>query len=327
MPDPITSRFSEESTADEVLAGIDLTGKTAIVTGASSGTGIATARSLASAGAEVTMAVRNVAAGEQVAEEIARDRGVPKPRVEQIDLLSLRSVAAFAERWGDRPLDMLINNAGLMAVPFELTEDGFESQMAVNFFGPFLLSKLLAPNLIAASKVHNRPSRVVIVSAAYHCASDIHIDDLNYANRPYEKFNGYAHAKTAANLLAVGFTRRFANKGVTANALTPGAVQTNLGRHVTIQDAIDMGWLKEDGSVTEGVMKNIDQGAATSVWVATAPELDGIGGRYFEDCHQARRWDAANPIKGVTGYSLDPVRADKLWDMAERLVAEALARR
>src|ERR1700761_2073492 len=219
MSGPITSRFTEESSADEVLAGIDLTGMTAIVTGASSGTGIATARSLASAGAEVTMAVRNVAAGEKVAEEIARDRGVPKPRVEEIDLLSLRSVRAFAERWGDRPLSMLINNAGLMAVPFALTEDGFESQMAVNFFGPFLLSKLLAPNLIAAA-----PSRVVIVSAAYHCASDIHIDDLNYANRPYEKFNGYGHAKTAANLLAVGFTRRFADKGVTANALTPGAV-------------------------------------------------------------------------------------------------------
>jgi len=320
MPDPITSRFTEESTADDVLEGIDLTGKTAIVTGASSGTGIATARSLASAGAEVTMAVRNVAAGEQVAEEIARDRGVPKPRVEQIDLQSMRSVADFARRWSDRPLNMLINNAGLMAVPFELTEDGFESQMAVNFFGPFLLSTLLAPNLIAGA-----PSRVVIVSAAYHCASDIHIDDLNYANRPYEKFNGYGHAKTAANLLAVGFNRRFAGLGVTANALTPGAVQTNLGRHVTIQDAIDMGWLKEDGSVTEGVMKNIDQGAATSVWVATAPELDGIGGRYFEDCHQARRWDAANPIKGVTDYSLDPVRADRLWEAAERLTGVALA--
>jgi NAD(P)-dependent dehydrogenase (short-subunit alcohol dehydrogenase family) len=322
MSDPITSRFTEESTADEVLEGLDLTGKTAIVTGASSGTGIATARSLASAGAEVTMAVRNVAAGEQVAEAIARERGVPKPRVEHIDLLSLRSVADFAKRWGDRPVNMLINNAGLMAVPFELTEDGFESQMAVNFFGPFLLSKLLAPNLIAAA-----PARVVIVSAAYHCASDIHIGDLNYANRPYEKFNGYGHAKTAANLLAVGFTRRFADKGVTANALTPGAVQTNLGRHVTVQDAIDMGWLKEDGSVTEGLMKTIDQGAATSVWVATAPELAGIGGRYFEDCQQARRWDAANPIKGVTDYSLDPVRADRLWEVADGLIAEALARR
>lgn len=320
MPAPITSRFTEASTADEVLEGIDLTGKTAIVTGASSGTGIATARSLAAAGAEVTMAVRNVAAGEQVAEEIARERGVPKPRVEQIDLTSLRSVRAFAERWGDRPLNMLINNAGLMAVPFELTEDGFESQMAVNFFGPFLLSTLLAPNLVAGA-----PSRVVIVSAAYHCASDIHIDDLNYANRPYEKFNGYGHAKTAANLLAVGFNRRFASKGVTANALTPGAVQTNLGRHVTVQDAIDMGWLKEDGSVTEGMMKNIDQGAATSVWVATAPELDGVGGLYFEDCHQARRWDAANPIKGVTDYSLDPVRADRLWEVTEGLIHKALA--
>jgi NAD(P)-dependent dehydrogenase (short-subunit alcohol dehydrogenase family) len=318
----IRSRFTEESTADEVLTGIDLRGKTAIVTGASSGTGIATARSLASAGAEVTMAVRNVAAGREVAESIARDRGLPAPRVEQLDLLSLRSVRAFAKRWGDRPLDMLINNAGLMAVPFELTEDGFESQMAVNFFGPFLLSTSLAPNLIAAA-----PSRVVVVSAASHCTSDIHLDDLNYAKRPYERFDGYAHAKTAANLFTVGFNRKFAAKGVTCNALTPGAVQTNLGRHVTIQDAVDMGWLRDDGSVTEGLMKTIDQGAATSVWVATAPELNGIGGLYFEDCQQARDWDAANPIKGVTGYSLDPVNADRLWEIAERLIAEALGRR
>ena len=210
-----------------------------------------------------------------------------------------------------------------MAVPFELTEDGFESQMAVNFFGPFLLSTSLAPNLIAAA----RRRGVVVVSAASHCTSDIHLDDLNYARRPYDRFDGYAHAKTAANLFTVGFNRKFAGLGVTCNALTPGAVQTNLGRHVTVQDAIDMGWLKDDGSVTEGVMKNIDQGAATSVWVATAPELDGIGGRYFEDCQQARDWEAANPIKGVTDYSLDPVRADRLWDVAERLVGEALARR
>jgi NAD(P)-dependent dehydrogenase (short-subunit alcohol dehydrogenase family) len=304
-----------------VLAGVDLTGKTAIVTGSSSGVGIATARALAAAGAEVTMAVRNVAAGEAVARAIAETAGVTAPRVEHIDLLSLASVAAFAKRWGDRPLDILINNAGLMGVPFELTEDGFESQMAVNFFSPFLLCTLLAPNLIAAA-----PSRVVIVSSGSHCTSDIHLDDLNFANRPYDRFDGYAHAKTAANLLTVGFNRRFADKGVTCNALTPGAVQTNLGRHVTIQDAIDMGWLKADGSTVEGIMKTIDQGAATSVWVATAPELAGIGGRYFEDCQQARAFDPQNPIKGVTDYSLDPVNADRLWEISETLVADALWR-
>ncbi len=325
--DPIRSRFTELNTASDVLAGIDLSGKTAIVTGASSGVGIATARALAAAGAEVTMAVRNVAAGEAVAREIAETMGVKAPRVEKIDLLSLASVKAFAERWGaehgdGRPLDMLINNAGLMGVPFELTEDGFESQMAVNFFSPFVLSTLLAPNLIAAA-----PSRVVIVSSGSHCTSDIHLDDLNFARRPYERFDGYAHAKTAANLLAVGFNRRFAAKGVTCNAVTPGAVQTNLGRHVTIQDAVDMGWLNADGSTVEGIMKNIDQGAATSVWAATAPELAGVGGLYLEDCQQARRFDPENPIKGVTDYSLDPVSADRLWEIAERLVGKALARR
>jgi NAD(P)-dependent dehydrogenase (short-subunit alcohol dehydrogenase family) len=315
----IKSRFTEASTASEVLESVDLSGKTAIVTGASSGVGIATARALAAAGAHVTMAVRNIAAGDAVAEEIAQGAGVPKPDVAFLDLLSLKSVAVFADRWGDRPLDMLINNAGLMASPFTLTDDGFESQMAVNYFSPFLLATLLAPNLIAAA-----PSRLVIVSSGAHCTSDIHLDDLNFAGRPYDRFDGYAHSKTAANLLAVAFNRRFADKGVTANALTPGAVQTNLGRHVTVQDAIAMGWLKEEGVVAEGLMKNIDQGAATSVWVATAPELAGIGGRYFEDCQQARPWDPANPIKGVTAYSLDPVSADRLWEITEELIAKAL---
>jgi NAD(P)-dependent dehydrogenase (short-subunit alcohol dehydrogenase family) len=315
----IRSHFTEASTASEVLEGVDLTGKTAIVTGASSGVGIATARALAKAGASVTMAVRNVAAGEAVAAEIARDCGVAKPRVERVDLLRLTSVAAFAERWGGRPLDILINNAGLMAAPFALTADGFESQMAVNYFSPYLLTTMLVPNLIAAA-----PSRVVIVSSGAHCASDIHLDDLNYARRPYDRFAAYGHAKTAANLFAVAFTRRFATKGVTANALTPGAVSTNLGRHVTVQDAIDKGWLKEDGTAAEGMMKDIDQGAATSVWVATAPELDGIGGLYFEDCQQARPWDAANPIKGVTDYSLDPINADLLWEVSDELIADAL---
>jgi NAD(P)-dependent dehydrogenase (short-subunit alcohol dehydrogenase family) len=315
----IRSRFTEASTASEVLEGVDLTGKTAIVTGASSGVGVATAKALAKAGAEVTLAVRDVAGGEKAAAEIVKELGLAKLRVERIDLLRLTSVAAFARRWGKRPLDILINNAGLMAPPLTLTEDGFESQMAVNYFGHYLLTTMLAPNLVAAA-----PSRVVMVSAAAHSQSDIHLDDLNYSSRPYDRFVAYGHAKTAVNLFAVGFTRKFGAKGVTANAVTPGAVQSDLGRHVTIQDAIDQGWLKEDGSVTEGLMKTIDQGAATSVWVATAPELEGIGGLYFEDCQQARDWDPANPIKGVAAYSLDPASADKLWDITEEMVADAL---
>jgi NAD(P)-dependent dehydrogenase (short-subunit alcohol dehydrogenase family) len=312
---PIRSRFGEEATADEVLAGVDLTGKTAIVTGATSGVGLAAARALASAGAEVTLAVRDIAAGEAVARRIEEERGVPPPGVERLELLSQASVRDFARRWGSRPLNILINNAGLMAPPFELTEDGFESQMAVNYFGPFTLTTLLAENLVAGA-----PARVVMVSAATHGANPIHLDDLNYASRPYDKFDGYGHAKSAANLFAVGFTRRYGARGVTANAMTPGAVVTNLGRHVTVQDAIDLGWLKPDGSVTEGIMKTIDQGAATPVWLATAPELDGIGGRYFEDCQQARDWDSENPIKGVAAHSLDPDTADRLWTITERLV-------
>ena len=318
MTAPIRSRFGEDATADEVLAGIDLSGKIAIVTGATSGVGLACARSLAGAGAEVTLAVRDIAAGAEMARRIAAERAVAEPRVERLELLSQASVRDFARRWGSRPLNILINNAGLMAPPFQLTEDGFEAQMAVNYFGPFTLTTLLAENLVVGA-----PARVVMVSAATHGANPIHLDDLNYANRPYDRFRGYGHAKTAANLFAVGFTRRYGDRGVTANAMTPGAVTTNLGRHVTVQDAIDLGWLKPDGSVTEGIMKTIDQGAATPVWLATAPELGGIGGRYFEDCQQARDWDSENPIKGAATHSLDPETADRLWEITERLVSAA----
>lgn len=321
MTSPIRSRFTEESTADEVLAGIDLTGKTAIVTGATSGVGLATASALAGAGAEVTLAVRDTAAGAAVAADIASDRRVQAPRVEALDLLSMASVADFAIRWGARPLDILINNAGLMGPQFALTADGFESQMAVNYFGPFLLTRLLAPNLIAGA-----PSRVVIVSAATHGANPIRLEDLNYAKRAYDRFRAYGHAKSAANLLAVAVTRRYGGQGVTANAMTPGAVRTNLGRHVTVQDAIDLGWLKPDGSVTEGIMKDPEQGAATAVWLAAAPELEGVGGLYFEDCQQARDWDADNPIKGVAAHSLDPETAERLWDISKRLTRTALGR-
>jgi NAD(P)-dependent dehydrogenase (short-subunit alcohol dehydrogenase family) len=248
-----------------------------------------------------------------VAEEIAQAGG--RAAVEVLDLLSLASVRAFARRWGERPVHILINNAGLMGPPYELSEDGFESQMAVNFFGPFLLTRLLAPNLAAAA-----PARVVILSSGSHHMSDVDLDDPHYRRRPYEKFAAYGQSKTAANLLAVAFNRRFASQGVTANAVTPGAVVTNLGRHVTQQDAIDLGWLRPDGTVPDMIFKTPEQGAATSVWAAVAPELEGVGGLYLEDCQVAPFWSAAKPLKGVKAYSLDHERADRLWRWAEDLV-------
>jgi NAD(P)-dependent dehydrogenase (short-subunit alcohol dehydrogenase family) len=302
-------------TADEVLSGHDLSGRTVIVTGASSGVGIAIASALAGAGAEVTLAVRDPDAGEAVALEIATQRNVAAPRVEHVDLLSMQSVRAFAERWGERPLDMLINNAGLMAPPLTRTADGFESQMAVNYFAPFLLTTLLLPALEAAA-----PARVVIVSSGSHHLAKLSLDDLNYERREYDKFEAYGHSKLCANLLAVEFSRRHAPK-VTMNAVTPGGVTTNLGRHVTFEDAVKLGWVNEDGSLPQGAMKTPEQGAATPVWAAVAPELEGRGGLYLEDCAVAPMWAPPTPPGwAVTAESLDPQAAAALWAIAEPMI-------
>ena len=307
-------------TADDILRGIDLTGRTAIVTGASSGVGSAIASALAGAGAQVTLAVRDVAAGERVAGEIAAARGVPAPKVEAINLLSLASVRAFAARWGEQPLDFLVNNAGVMGCPFSRTEDGFESQMAVNYFAPFLLSELLLPNIAA------RHGRVVIVSSGSHHLAELRLDDLHYERREYEKFEAYGHSKLCANLLAVGYSDRHADTGVTMNAVTPGGVATNLGRHATFEDAVRLGWVNADGTLPQGRMKTPDEGAATPVWAAVAPELEGQGGLYLEDCAVAPVWAPPMPSGwGVAAASIDPAAARQLWDVAFPMIMETAA--
>lgn len=316
-----TDDSADLPTADDVLRGMDLSGRTAIVTGASSGVGIAIASALAGAGAKVTLAVRDMADGECVAAAIAAERGLAQaPEVEAIDLLSMASVRDFAARWGDRPLDLLINNAGLMAPPLTRTADGFESQMAVNYFAPFLLSELLLPHLAA------RKGRVVILSSGSHHLAELRIDDLNYERRAYDRFEGYGHAKLCANLLAVEYSRRHAADGVTMNACTPGGVATNLGRHATFEDAVRLGWVNEDGTLPQGRMKTAEEGAATPVWAATAPELEGKGGLYLEDCAIAPLWSPPMPPGwGVSAASLDPDAARRLWDVAEPLILERCA--
>ncbi len=307
-------------TADDVLARHDVTGKRAIVTGASSGVGVAIASALAGAGMQVTLAVRDVAAGEQAATLIAQDRNVARPAVAHVDLLSMASVRAFAQGWGEAPLDLLINNAGLMGPPLSWTQDGFESQMAVNYFAPFLLSELLVPALRAAA-----PARVVTVSSGSHHLSALRLDDLNYRSRVYDKFEAYGHAKLCANLLAVEFTRRHSAEGVTMNVVTPGGVATNLGRHVTFEDAVRLGWVREDGSLPQGRMRTPEEGASSPVWAAVAPELEGRGGLYIEDCEPAPFWSPPTPEGwGVARASLDPVDARSLWDAAWPLLEETL---
>jgi NAD(P)-dependent dehydrogenase (short-subunit alcohol dehydrogenase family) len=310
----IATPFDAQSTAAEVVAGIDLSGARAVVTGAASGIGVETARALAGAGAELTLAVRDTAAGERTAADIAAGTGGPTPRVERLDLADPASVDAFVARW-DGPLHLLVNNAGVMAIR-ELTRngDGHEMQFATNHLGHFALAVGLHEALAAAGT-----ARIVSVSSSGHLRSPVVFDDIDYAFRDYDPFGAYGQSKTANVLFAVGATERWGRDGITANALMPGGIATNLQRHM------DPGYIERRIAESGGRLrlKTAEQGAATSVLLATSPLLDGIGGRYFEDCNEApvvheRAGDGAPT--GVAAYALDPEGADRLWDVSERLL-------
>lgn len=314
MAERITSEFGARTTAREVAEGHDLNGVTVIVTGGASGIGVETARALAEAGATVTLAVRNAEAGEAAAADIGKT-APGKVSVGRLDLSDLSSVAAFASAWGDQPLDILINNAGVMACPLSYTAQDLEMQIGTNHFGHYLLTMLLARGLMNAAE-EGRASRVVSLSSIGHRRSGIHFEDIHYRQRPYDKWEAYGQAKTANALFAVGFHDRFADLGVTANAVMPGGIRTPLQRHLTDEEMRAFGWIDEQGRVNER-FKTPEQGAATSVWAALAPELEGIGGLYLEHCNQALPWTEANPFEGVMPHALDPEAAERLWEVSE----------
>ncbi len=299
----ITTPFGFHSTAAEVVEGIDLSGKRAIVTGAASGIGVETARALAGTGAEVTLAVRDTAAGVRVAAEIAGSTGNRSLRVAPLDLASRASVAAFVAGWSG-PLHVLVNNAGVMALPEQHTAEGWEMQFAVNHLGHFALALGLHDALAAGG-----PARIVSVSSSAHLRSPVVFDDIHFAFRKYEPLLGYAQSKTANVLFAVGATARWRGDGITANALMPGAIATNLQRHT--------GGMK----TPEALRKTPEEGAATSVLLAASPLLEGVGGRYFADCNEAiplARNDGG--MDGVAPYALDPANAERLWEASLRML-------
>jgi NAD(P)-dependent dehydrogenase (short-subunit alcohol dehydrogenase family) len=307
----IATPFGSESTAAEVVADVDLTGKRATVTGGSSGIGVETARALAAAGAEVTLAVRNAEAGRSVAEDITATTGNADLRVAELDLAAPRSIAAFVASWTG-PLDVLVNNAGVMAIPdLQLTPEGWELQFATNHLGHFALAVGLHDALAKASA----GARIVSLSSRGHLRSPVIFEDINFASRPYEPLVAYGQSKTANVLFAVEASRRWADEGVTANAVHPGAVATtNLSRHL---DPDELERIKAAGVYH---YKSVEQGAATSVLVATSPELDGIGGRYFQDCNEAPVVDPATAEEtgaGVADYAVDPANAERLWELSE----------
>ncbi len=318
----ITSAFGATSTAREVAAGHDLSGRRAIVTGAATGIGVETARALAEAGAEVTLAVRNLEAGAGIAQNINRTAKGPKARVQRLDLSNLGSVRGFVDEWGGAPVDILINNAGVMACPQSYTDDGLEMQIGTNHFGHYTLSALMAPAMAKAAKA-GRSARLVQLSSIGHRRSAINWDDPHYRTRPYEKWEAYGQSKTANSLFAVGFNRRFAEHGVTANAVMPGGIMTPLQRHLPREEMIAFGWMDEQGKINDR-FKSTEQGASTSVWAALAPELESVGGLYLEDCAQAPAWAKDDPVHGVMPHALDTEAAERLWDLSVKTTGAGL---
>jgi NAD(P)-dependent dehydrogenase (short-subunit alcohol dehydrogenase family) len=301
-----TTPFGFTSTAAEVIQDVDLSGRCAIVTGGASGIGIETARALASAGAQVTLAVRRVEAAAAVIDGLRRSTGNEAVEARNLDLSDLRSVKKFAAEW-TAPLHILVNNAGIMAVPeLEKTPQGFELQFGTNFLGHFALVQGLHKSLAAANG-----ARVVSLSSTGHCFSPVNFDDLNFDFIPYTPFGAYGQSKSANALLAIGITQHWRDEGIFSNALHPGAIATGLQKHTGgLKTPVDR-------------RKTLEQGAATSVLLAASPLVNGISGLFFEDCNEAARVTQrpTDFTGGYAAYAVDPANAKRLWDTSLELIA------
>lgn len=314
---PVGSGFSAKSTAEEVMRGVDLSGKTAIVTGGYSGIGVDTAAGLAAAGARVIVPARNRAKAESALKGV---KG--KIEIASLDLGDLASVAAFTAsvRDGLQALDILINNAGIMACPETRIGRNWEAQFATNHLGHFALALGLLPLLRAA-----KGARVVSLSSSGHKRTDILWADPNFEKAPYDKWVAYGQSKTANALFAVGLDDRERANGVRAFAVHPGGIMTPLQRHLKREEMVAAGWIDENGEIAEAakpIFKTTEQGAATAVWCATAKSLDGKGGLFCEDCDVAELAGVDEPrYRTVKAYAVDPASAARLWRETERMVA------
>jgi NAD(P)-dependent dehydrogenase (short-subunit alcohol dehydrogenase family) len=304
----ITTPFGASSTASEVIAGVDLAGRRAVVTGGAGGLGRETARALASAGADVTIAARGLDAANGVAKEISAETGNPEVQGARLDLADLVSVSEFVKAWTG-PLHILVDNAGIMASPEQRTLEGRELQFATNHLGHFALTVGLHDALTAA-----RGARVVVVSSVGHVNGPVRFDDLDFTKEPYDPWLAYAQSKTANILFAVEAARRWAGDGIAVNALNPGRIQaTSLGRHLAAPPASF-----DPSGKTGASEKNIAQGAATSVLLAASPLVEGVTGKYFEDAQEAVPF-TAGVRRGVAGYAVDPGHARRLWGVSVEL--------
>ncbi len=313
MYEPIPSRFGFDSTTSEVLEGIDLSGKVALVTGASGGLGAETARAFAEKGAHVVMTARDLPKATAAAESIRKLTGNERVEVEELELGSFQSIRDFAQRFLARHdrINLLINNAGVMACPFAKTAEGFEMQFGTNHLGHFLMTSLIGEALLRGA-----PSRIVSLSSRGHQLSPVVFEDINFETRPYDKWLAYGQSKTANVLFAVELERRLARSGVHAYAVHPGVIMTDLARHLVPEDLESLRARQPRGQLK---LKSIPAGAATTVYAATAPELEGRGGFYLEDCHVAAVDDAENSA-GVRSYAVDPDAAARLWQVSTEMV-------
>jgi NAD(P)-dependent dehydrogenase (short-subunit alcohol dehydrogenase family) len=308
----ITTRFDGSSTADEVIADVDLRGLRAVVTGASSGIGAETARVLATAGADVTLAVRDSAAGARLADRIAASARESRVAVAAIDLADPGSVACFARAW-DGPLHLLVSNAGLVTAGLERTGEGWELQFATNHLGHFALAWALHDALALGARERGT-ARIVSLSSTAHMRAPVDFDDVHFERRAYDPQIAYAQSKTANSLFAVEATRQWGGEGIVTNAVNPGGVRTGLQRNFTQ-------WQREslDAAEAAGVFtyKTIEQGSATTMVAAVAPEFDRTGGHYLDDCREAypvpNDADLSAHSHGVKEWALDPDAARELW--------------
>jgi NAD(P)-dependent dehydrogenase (short-subunit alcohol dehydrogenase family) len=309
---PIDSGYGAHTTAREIAAAADLTGKRVVITGGYAGLGLATTRVLAERGAEVIAGARDVA---KAARNLA---GLARVTLRPLDLADAASIDRFADGVlaSSQAIDILINNAGIMATPLLRDARGYEMQLATNHLGHVQLTNRLVPAL------ERRGARVVSLSSAGHRFSGVDFEDPNFLTRPYDKWKAYGQSKSANSLFAVELDARVKDRGVRAFAVHPGRIlSTELVRHVSTQDLIAAGIRRPDGSLEQSSTKTIDEGAATTVWCALSPQLDNLGGVYCADCDVSPIVpDDSDSLTGVRRWAIDKAAAERLWELSERLL-------
>ena len=316
---PIQSGFHSKSNADEITKDIDLSGKIAIVTGGYSGIGLETTRALVNAGAKVIIPAKRIEVAAQNLEGI-----VSKENIVEMDLGNLNSVKKFTEDFKEsyRKLDLLINNAGIMACPETRVGNEWESQFAINHIGHFLLTRELMDTM-----AENNGARFVSLSSSAHSLTGILWDDIHFQNNPYDKWMAYGQSKTASSLIAIEFHRRMIDKGVSGYSVHPGGIITPLQRHLEKEEMVALGWMDEDGSPSElakNFFKSTSQGASTALWCATSPDLKGLGGVFCEDCDIAKRKSEVDESMqryfGVADWAVNTDEGSRLWEATELMI-------